>query len=58
VDPHKILSRWKNYFCQLLNLHGAGGVRQNEMRTTEPFVPDSRASEVQIAIGNLKCVNC
>jgi hypothetical protein len=26
ADPLKILSRWKNYFCQLLNIHGAGGV--------------------------------
>jgi hypothetical protein len=22
LDPHKILNRWKNYFCQLLNVHG------------------------------------
>jgi arginine utilization protein RocB len=27
ADPHKILNRWKNYFCELLNVHGAGGVR-------------------------------
>jgi hypothetical protein len=27
VDPHKILNRWKNYFCELLNVSGAGGVR-------------------------------
>jgi hypothetical protein len=26
ADPHKILNSWKNYFCQLLNIHGAGGV--------------------------------
>jgi hypothetical protein len=30
VDPN-ILNRWKNYFCQLLNAHGAGGVKQTEM---------------------------
>jgi hypothetical protein len=28
ADPHNILNRWKNYFCQLLNVHGASGVRQ------------------------------
>jgi hypothetical protein len=28
ADPCKILNRWKNYFCQLLNVHGAGGVMQ------------------------------
>jgi hypothetical protein len=27
ADPHKVLKRWKNYFCQPLNVHGAGGVR-------------------------------
>jgi hypothetical protein len=27
ADHHKILNRWKNYFCQLLNIYGAGGVR-------------------------------
>jgi hypothetical protein len=38
ADPHKILNRWKNYFCQLLNVHGAGGVRQTEMYTADPFM--------------------
>jgi hypothetical protein len=27
ADPHKILNKWKNYLCELLNVHGAGGVR-------------------------------
>jgi hypothetical protein len=26
VDPQKILTRWKNYFLQLLNVQGPGGV--------------------------------
>jgi hypothetical protein len=54
VDPHKILNRWKNYFCQLLNVHGAGGVRQTEMHTAEPFVPQPSASEAEVATGMLK----
>jgi hypothetical protein len=54
ADPHKILNRWKNYFCEPLNVHGAGGVRQTEMHTAEPFVPDPSASEVEVAFGNLK----
>jgi hypothetical protein len=53
-DPHKILNRWKNYFCQLLNLHGAGGVRQTEKHTAEPFVPEPSASEVEVATEKLK----
>jgi hypothetical protein len=40
VDPQKILTRWKNYFCQLLNVQGPGGIRQTEIiHTAEPFVP-------------------
>jgi hypothetical protein len=54
ADPHKSLNRWKNYFCQLLNVHGAGGVRQTEMHTAEPFVPEPSASEAEVAIGKLK----
>jgi hypothetical protein len=54
ADPHKILNKWKNYFCQLLNVHGECGVRQTEMHTAEPFVPEPTASEVEVAIGKLK----
>jgi hypothetical protein len=54
ADPHTILNRWKNYFCQLLNVHGAGGVRQTGMHTTEPFVPEPSASEVVVPIEKLK----
>jgi hypothetical protein len=54
VDPHKILNRWKNYFCQLLNIHGADGVRQTEMHTAKPFVLEPSASETEVAIVKLK----
>jgi hypothetical protein len=54
ADPHKILNRWKNYFCQLLNVNGVGDVRQTEMHTAEPFVPQPRASEVDVAIGKME----
>jgi hypothetical protein len=54
ADTHKIFSRWKNYFCQLLNVLGAAGVRLIEMHTAEPFVPEPSASEVEVATGTLK----
>jgi hypothetical protein len=53
-DPHKILNRWKNYFCQLFNVHSVGGVRQTEMHTAVPFVPEPSTSEAEVAIGKLK----
>jgi hypothetical protein len=48
------LNRWKNYFCELLNVHRAGGVRDIETHTAEPFLPEASASEVEVAIGKLK----
>jgi hypothetical protein len=54
ADPHKILNRRKNYFCKLLNVYRAGGVRQTEMHTAEPFVLDSSALEVELAIEKLE----
>jgi hypothetical protein len=52
-DPHGILNRWKNYSCQLLNVHRVGGVRQTGIHTAEPFVPELSASEAEVAIGKL-----
>jgi hypothetical protein len=57
ADHNKILNRWKDYFCELLNDHGVGGVRETEIHTAEPFVPESCASEVEVAIGELISYN-
>jgi FMN-dependent NADH-azoreductase len=42
ADSHCILKRWKNYFSQLLNVHGVSDVRQVrvEIHTAEPLVRD------------------
>ena len=47
-------ARWRNHFSQLLNVHGINGVRQTEIRTAEPLMPESRAFEVEMAIENQK----
>jgi hypothetical protein len=39
---HNIMLSWRNTFCQLLNSHGVHGVRQTEIRTPEPLVPEPR----------------
>jgi hypothetical protein len=44
----------KNYFCQLLNVQGPGGIRRTEIRTAEPFVPEPSAAEVEVAIRKFK----
>jgi hypothetical protein len=28
ADPHKIVNRWMNYFCQLQNVQRVGGIKQ------------------------------
>jgi hypothetical protein len=33
ADSHSIMVRWKNYFSQILNVHGVSDVRQAEIRT-------------------------
>jgi hypothetical protein len=58
ADPEQILTRWKNYFCQLLNVQGPGGVRQTEIHIAEPFVPEPSAAEVEVAIRKLKGIKC
>jgi hypothetical protein len=50
VDPHRILNRWKNYFCQLLNIHGA----HDEMHTAKPSVQEPSTSVAEVATGKLK----
>jgi hypothetical protein len=39
ADSDSILNRWKNYFCQLLNVHGVNDDWQTEIHTVEPIVP-------------------
>ena len=54
ADSHITMTRWKNYFSQLFNVHGAKEVRQEEIRTAEPLVPEPSAFEVELAIKKLK----
>jgi hypothetical protein len=50
---HKILNRQKNYFSQLLNAHEVSDIRQIEIHTAEPLVPDTSPFEFEIAIAKL-----
>jgi hypothetical protein len=51
---HNILNRWKNYFSQLLNVHSVSDVRQIEVHTAEPLIPDPSRLEIVIGIAKLK----
>jgi len=54
ADTHSIMMRCRNYFSQLLNVHGAKDVRQEEIHTAKPLVPEPSAFEVELAIEKLK----
>jgi hypothetical protein len=54
ADSHSIMTRWRNYFSQLLNVHGVNDVGQVEIHTAEPLVPEPSAFEVELAIEKLK----
>jgi len=51
---HSIVARWRKYFSQLFNVHGVKDVRQAEIHTAEPLVPDPSAAVVELAIDKLK----
>jgi hypothetical protein len=54
ADCHSILARWRNHFSQLLNIHEVNYVKQTEVNTAEPLVPELSAFEVEMAIEKLK----
>ena len=51
---HSIVPRWRNHFCQLLNVHGVYDVRQTEICTSVPLLPELSAFEVELAVEKLK----
>ena len=54
ADSHSILARWMNHFSQLLNIRGVNDVRQTELHTAEPLVPEASALKFDLAIEGLK----
>jgi len=54
ADLHSIFARWRNYFSQLLNVHGVNDVRQTEIHTAKPLIPEPSAPEFELAIYKLK----
>jgi hypothetical protein len=57
ADYHNILNMWKNYFYRVLNVHRVSDVRQIEIHTAEPLVPEPSPLEVETAIAKLKSIN-
>ena len=54
ANSHSILSRCRNHFSQLLNVHRVNDIRQTEIHTAEPLEPEPSAFEVALTIEKLK----
>ena len=52
ADPQNILAEWRNYFSQLLNVHGVNDVMQTEVHTKEPLVSEQNAFQDELSIEN------
>jgi len=54
ADPHSIFAWWRNCFSQLMNVHGFNDIKQKEIHTAEPLVPESSVLKFELAIEKLK----
>jgi len=45
TESHSILPKWRNHFCQVLNIHRINDVRQTEICKAESLVPELSALE-------------
>jgi hypothetical protein len=54
ADSYGVMARWRNYFSQILNVHGVSDVRQIEIHTAVTLVPEPNVLESELAIEKLK----
>ena len=54
TGSYSILARWRDYFSQLLNVHGVHDIRQTETHIAETLVPEQNVFEFDLAIEKLK----
>ena len=54
TGSYSILTRWREYFSQLSNVHEVHAVRQTGTHTAEPLVPEPSAFEFDLDIEKLK----
>jgi hypothetical protein len=58
ADPQSALNRWKNFFNQVLNVHGVHDIRQMDIDMTESLVPEPSIVEVEVAVGKFRSYKC
>ena len=48
------MASWRKHFSQLLNVHGINDIRQREIHTAEPLVPEPSAFEFEMDIEKIE----
>jgi hypothetical protein len=56
TDSHSTAARWSELCSQLLNVFGVNDIRQRDIHTPEPLVPDPSEFELEMVIEMLKNV--
>jgi len=54
TEFHHIFVMCWNHFLQLVSVHGVSDLRQTEIHTAQPIVPELSAFEVQMTIEKIK----
>jgi hypothetical protein len=54
ADPHSVLDKWKNFFKQVLNVHGVDSIRQMDIHMAEPLESELSLVKVETATEKLK----
>jgi hypothetical protein len=54
TNCHCILTKWRNHFSLLFNVHEFSNVRQAERHTAKPLVPEPSVFKFEKAIENIK----
>jgi hypothetical protein len=54
TDSHSIFAWCRNHFSPIFSVHGVNDVRQTEIHTAGPLVPEPSAFEFEMDIENLK----
>ena len=57
ADSHSILARLRNYISQVLKVHGVNDVRQTEIHTSEPLVPEPSVCGLSWLLKSKKITN-
>ena len=54
ADSYSIMARWRDYFSELLNVHGVNDITHTDIHTAVPLVPEPSVFDLDLAIEKLK----